>query len=509
MTPTAHVEIEVKYEAPDSLEMPLLIGVEGIAVVEEPVEEYLEATYYDTPDLALARAKVTLRRRTGGDDEGWHLKLPRALNERLELHRPLGKSAKVPPSLGELVAVYGKRARLAPVATLRTRRTVYRLFATDGGPVAEVADDHVEGEAADTATSTWREIEVESKGGNQALLARIGEQLEVAGALPSEASSKLARVLAHRLGDPASERSSNGGDDDLTAGELVRRHLAEQMATLRALDPLVRRDFPDAVHKMRVTVRRLRSALATYRRLLDKPVTEPVRGELKWLGTMLGEVRDAEVIHARLRDMIDAQRPSLIVGPVRRRLDRTIGGEHREAHRRCVSAMRGDRYFSLLDRLDEIAAGLALGGKRVDRPAVAAVPKEISRSFDRLRNYVEAAEALRAAGQDDPLDDVLHEVRKAAKRVRYGAESAEPVAGKDAETTVEAMKELQEVLGDHQDTVVTGTVLRRLAVAAHAAGEDAFTWGRLHALEEARHDHSGERYHSIIDDIATTPSWLR
>ncbi|MDQ3739227.1 MAG: CYTH and CHAD domain-containing protein [Actinomycetota bacterium] len=509
MTPTDHVEIEAKYDASESFELPLLIGVHGITVVEEPVEQYLEATYYDTDGLALARAGVTLRRRTGGGDEGWHLKLPRALDERLELRRPLGKSEHVPQSLAELVAVRSKRAGLCPVAIVRTRRTVHRLFGTDGGPVAEVADDHVEGEAPGTAPSIWREIEVESTGGNPSLLASIGKLLEDAGAKPSDAPSKLARVLAHRLAGSADDDIPAAAAEDLTAGELVRRHLADQMATFKALDPLVRRDFPDAVHKMRVTVRRLRSAMATYRRLLDKSVTEPLREELKWLGDVLGEARDAEVIHARLRAMIDEQRPSLVVGPVRRRLDRTIGGEHRQAHRRCVTAMRSDRYFSLLDSLDHTAAGLALTGKRIDKPADSGVPKEIRRSLKRLRRHVKVADALDAAGGDEKLDDVLHEVRKAAKRVRYGAESAEPVSGAEAETTVEAMKQLQEVLGDHQDTVVTRAVLRRLAADAHAAGEHTFTWGRLHALEEARGDRSGEQFHSIVDDIAAVPSWLK
>lgn len=509
MTATSHVEIETKYEANEALRMPLLVGVEGVAVAEEPFEELLAATYYDTPKLALARAGVTLRRRTGGGDEGWHLKLPRALNERLELRRPLGKSARVPPSLAELVAVYSRRDGLAPVATIRTHRIVHRLLAADGAALVEVADDHVEGEVPDVPTSTWREIEVESSSENEALLARIGEQLRDAGAWPSDAPSKLARALAHRLVDPVGNGAPTVDADKLTAGELVRGHLADQVATLKALDPLVRRDYPDAVHKMRVTVRRLRSALATYRRMLDKTLTEPLRDELKWLGGLLGGARDAEVIRARVREMIDGQPSSLVVGPVRRRLDRNIGGEHREAHRQCVTAMRGDRYLSLLDRLDHVAAGHALYGKRADKPADAGVPKEVGRSFKRLRKYVERAEALRAAGLHDEFDEVLHEVRKAAKRVRYGAESAHPVSGDDAETTVKAMKELQEVLGDHQDTVVVRAVLRRLAADAHAAGEDTFTWGRLHAMEEHRRDSSAEQYLSIIDDTAAVPSWLR
>lgn len=506
------IEIEIKYDVADTFKLPLLSGIEGVTAVEKPVEEQLEATYHDTPDLALARAGVTLRRRTGGGDEGWHLKLPRTLDERLELRRPLGKSASAPPSLARLVVAHSSRGRLSPVATLRTRRVVHRLLGTDERLVAEIADDHVEGEAPGQSGTTWREIEVELTpgGGDRALLAHIGERLQEAGACPSDAASKLARVLADRLpGDDGSDAVDADDTRDVSAGELVRRHLSEQVSALKDLDPLVRLDFPDAVHKMRVTVRRLRSALATYRRLLERQDTEPLRDELRWLGALLGDARDAEVIHSRLRGAIDEQHPSLVVGPVRRRLDRTMRYEHRQAHRRCVAAMDGDRYFELLHRLGQVAAGRSLRGKRIDKPADTAIPKEVARAAARMRKFVDVAEALDAADRHAELDDALHEVRKAAKRVRYAAESATPVAGKGAKATVEAMKDLQDVLGEHQDTVVARTAVRRLSADAHAAGEDTFTWGRLHALEEASCDRATQQYLSIIGDIAARPAWLR
>ncbi len=108
-----------------------------------------------------------------------------------------------------------------------------------------------------------------------------------------------------------------------TAGDVVAAYIDEQVSVLRRLDPAVRADAADAVHKMRVAVRRLRSTLATYRRLLDRDVTEPIRDELKWLGGVLGAVRDAEVIRRYLLGVVDDQPSDLVLGPVRERIEST------------------------------------------------------------------------------------------------------------------------------------------------------------------------------------------
>jgi CHAD domain-containing protein len=272
------------------------------------------------------------------------------------------------------------------------------------------------------------------------------------------------------------------------------------------VDPFTRVDAPDAVHKMRVAVRRLRSALATYRRLLDRSVTDPVRDELRWIGRALGPVRDSEVIRDHLREEVSEQPRPAVVGPVSRRIDRTLRAEHRDAHRQALTELRSDRYLALLDAVEEIAGGSALSGKRVDRPARKQVPREVRRTFDRM---VEFAEQADAAASPEETDRLLHEVRKAAKRVRYAAESADPVIGPGASGLAKQMEELQDVLGAHQDTVVVRQLLLRLGADAHATGDSAFTFGRLHALEEWRAARSRGQYDEMIDGLTKRPKWLR
>ena len=111
-------------------------------VVDGPDEYELSAVYYDTEDLRLTRSKITLRRRTGGDDAGWHLKVPARAGARTEVRLPLGRAARtVPEPLRRMVRVHSRGALLRPVAEISTDRTVRRLVDATGQVLAEVADE--------------------------------------------------------------------------------------------------------------------------------------------------------------------------------------------------------------------------------------------------------------------------------------------------------------------------------------------------------------------------------
>ena len=194
---------------------------------------------------------------------------------------------------------------------------------------------------------------------------------------------------------------------------------------MRHLDPAVRIDAADAVHQMRVAVRRLRSTLATYRRLLDREVTEPIRDELKWLGGVLGAVRDAEVIRSYLAGVVDEQPPSLVIGRVGLRIEATTTKQHDDAHRQALAELSSVRYLDLMAALEHLTE--AIRGERAKRPARAQLRKEIRRAHRRMRRHLDAA----LAG-DRPSEQEFHDVRKAAKRARYAAETALPVYGKRA-----------------------------------------------------------------------------
>lgn len=502
MRTATHVEIETKFDADDDVDVKDLTDVLGVAEVTGPVEQDLDARYFDTADLRLLRAGIGLRRRTGGDDSGWHLKIERAVGERLEVRRPLGRSpSRVPKALRELITVHVRDLDLAPVARLRTHRRVHRLVGATGDVVAEVADDEVCGEVVGAAPATWRELEVELVGGgDRDLLAAVERHLRALGATPAATSSKLARALAD---DVPADNEQAAVDKSSTAGAVAAAYLRAQTAAVLAVDPAVRLDVDDAVHKMRVAVRRLRSALAIYRRLLDGDVAEPLRDELKWLGGVLGAVRDTEVIRDHLQAALSEQPAPFVVGPVRRRIGTTLDAEHRDARRRVLAELSSPRYLALIDAITHLDE--AVCGKRATKPARKVLTKELRRTHRRMRRVLDAA----VAGSP-PSDEQLHDVRKATKRMRYAAESVTDVFGSTAKALAEQMEDGQEILGAHQDSVVIRDVLRRLADAAAEAGEPSFTYGRMHAAEQHRGDAAAATFLALVNDRwAIPPSWLR
>jgi inorganic triphosphatase YgiF len=200
-----HLEIEQKYDADAAFVLPRFgtLPELGGRRVADPKRYYLSATYFDTEDLRLSQHKVTLRRRVGGSDEGWHLKLPVRKDTRLEKHAPLGEGAPgaVPATLAAQIEDITAGERLHPVAILDTERTVVTLAAQSGEPLLEIADDKVTGTRLDTGGGEpliWREIEVEALSedpGAARLAEAVGKMLREAGAQPSASASKLSRVL--------------------------------------------------------------------------------------------------------------------------------------------------------------------------------------------------------------------------------------------------------------------------------------------------------------------------
>jgi len=202
--PTEHVETELKFEVSGDFVLPDLGSqADGVAVTD-PEVFLLVATYFDTADLRLAKASITLRRRTGGSDAGWHLKLPVTAGTRRELQVPLGDDATaVPAQLAAQVSTWVRDESLRVVAVLETRRTVRRLAGRGGETLAEVADDAVTGRVpgwgdAAAQPATWREIEIELVGGGPEILAAARARMTAAGARPSSAASKLGRLLGAR-----------------------------------------------------------------------------------------------------------------------------------------------------------------------------------------------------------------------------------------------------------------------------------------------------------------------
>ncbi|MGW2515933.1 CYTH and CHAD domain-containing protein [Streptomyces sp. NPDC001617] len=474
-------EIERKYESDDS-GLPDLTGVAGVADVLDKGTAQLDATYHDTSDLRLAAASITLRRRTGGSDAGWHLKLPVAPGVRDEIHAPL--SDTVPDELAGLVRARVREGQLVPVIRLNTTRGVHHLVDTEGRLLAEVALDTVRAQRlfGGEGAAEWTEIEVElADGGDPAFLDKVEKRLRKAGVRPSKSASKLARALAETKGGRPRSKDGDTGEP-ATAGDHVLAYARTQRDAIVALDPAVRLDAEESVHDMRVATRRLRSTFRSFRKVLDREVTDPIGVELKWLAGELGVGRDREVLAERLTAALDDLPPTLVSGPVRERMRSWAQAEHHGSRARLIGVLDSERYLKLLDALDAVVTDpplLKAAGRTPDKVLAKAVRKDFKKVSALIEDAME-----QPPGPDRDLG--LHEARKKAKRTRYAAEAAEPVLGGPAKSMVKSMKSLQTLIGEHQDSVMARQTLRELSAVAHAAGESAFTYGVLYGREEHR-----------------------
>lgn len=495
------MEIETKYDAGPGAQVPALTDLPSVARVAPPRVDSLAAVYFDTPGGALAGRGITLRRRTGGQDEGWHLKLPPEEPEetdqapgapearrRRELHAPLGRPDVVPGPLLAHLHVYLRGAEPAPVVQLDTQRTTHALYGADGTHLADLADDSVEARLlpGGAGRHQWREWEFELVHGGPELLGPASELLATAGATPAGHASKLAKALdalaAPAAGKHLASRPAAGGSTpELAAGSkapaaaVVGLYFATHLDVLLANDPGVRLEEPEAVHDMRSAARRLRSALAAYRKLYSKAPVRRLAAELKWLGGMLGAPRDAEV----LRERLDRHAAELPAGDdaaaARERLDRHGSEEFDAGYRRLLLAMESGRYFRLLDALEDFrdAPPLRTGATgKATRPGRKVAARAVAKASKRLRRAQKTAAGT--SGEGD-YEESLHRVRKDAKRLRHVAESAEPVRGGRARKVAKAAHRQQKILGDFHDAVIARDLLASL-------GADG-PYAALHARE--------------------------
>src|SRR6478735_7039621 len=367
---TRQSEIETKLEIAPDAKLPSLskrrrLAAVGITSAAYPQSYHLDAMYYDTPDLDLLRSKMTLRRRTGGPDAGWHLKLPAVQGARTEVGLPLsaGEPGAVPSELAGIVRGAARGRELIPVARLVNDRTVRHLLDEAGCTMIEVADDHV------TATpllggaakpSQWRELEAEIIEGNTDQLAATVDVLLSAGASKASSTSKLARALA--VGPAPARRGK-------TAGDTVLASLGRQRDLLIVADRGLREGVDGALHDARSAARRIRAMLTVYSPLFEGSDPAQLRAALRSFGSTLSAARDLEVARRRLVDQL-GEEPEEYARAARRRLDDACGSRLEAARSQARTLIDSDDYLQMLRDVDELIAHPKLS-RRAHRTAVA------------------------------------------------------------------------------------------------------------------------------------------
>lgn len=468
------LEVELKLETgPDGLDA-VAAALEAAGV--RLAERRMEARYFDTPDLRLKKAGLSLRIRRTGDVRVQTLKAEGAgmgaLFARPEWERAVDDDrpvlddvpdpirALLPDDLGEL----------APAFSVEVTRRVGAVLGAGG--IEVVIDRGVV--RADGQEAAIAEVELELTGGTPAALFALARDLAEAAPVRLGMLTKAER--GYRLLDGSADKPGKGERNVVAPGaNTAEAFAAIAGACLRQFrlneDLLLRTQDPDALHQARVALRRLRSALSIFRRVVADNRFDHLRGELRWLAATLGEARDLDVLIARTGrgDM--------------------LGEARTDAYRRVVEALASVRTRALM--LD-LAEWLAVGAWRT-APADPAAAAQSARAFacetlDRLRRRLKKrGKRLRKLD-----DEARHEVRIDAKKLRYAAEFFAGLFPGDkpqrrARRFVAAMQELQAHLGDLNDIATAPVVLARLGVTVDPTPETERT-RLIDAAAEAYHD---------------------
>lgn len=470
-------EREAKFEVADDFELPFLDEAAGRSSVK------LSAHYWDTADRRLLRWGQTLRHRhaSDGSEDGWTLKfgappgVPAAgvVLDRQELDEP-GPPDAPPARLAALVLGIVRGAPLEPIAAIETEREKFLIGAL------EVSDDRVSSSIDGTPGPSFRQIELEVKGsGAGRLLRDLSDRLTRAGAKPTSAS-KLETALGGQQ-DPEVKVPRLRPRSRLDT--LVGYALARSVIRLIEEDPKIRASADaDPVHDARVATRRLRSDLKTLEPYLSS--VEGLRTELGWLGGLLGEVRDLDVLIERMRTRI-AGLPEPDQTPAAAILARLDDDRHRRRGE-LLDGLGSGRYLALVDELIGASRRPPVADHADDRRARPALRRVTRKAW---RRTARAADRL---GRSSP-DAALHEVRKRAKRARYAAELGRDVFGKRATRLAERLTEVQDGLGEVQDSVVAEERLRALRLPS----DSAFVAGMLVCGERAARRDARDRWPSL------------
>ena len=419
-------EKNITFQIPSRFQIP-----ENIGVLISP--RVFTSTYYDSEQHRLGRLGLTLRKRVECGRGVWQLTIPSG-EHRIQLEVPSG-SRRIPDQFLDLLLAFFRAQDPIQLGKLRTWRTG-RLLQEEGKFVAEITLDSVALLRENKIASRFQEMALELKEGKGGHLASIQKILKKAGAkqqpLPQPKISQ-ALQLPYPLADPQVEPTS-------PPVEHIRAQLQTQISQILLHDPGTRLGRnSEALHQMRVATRRIRALFRTVRTILEPEWTKKMTQEVRWIGALLGEVRDWDVLLESLQKEyfhLHSQEERgfrLIVS--------TFQDEHALARSRLIDGLRSNRYLDLLNTLEGSVTRLPF---QSDQPHMSNLARK---AFAKLEKCVESSQG------HFPKQE-LHHTRILVKRARYTIELAEPFLGKRATHFLRQAKTLQGELGDHQDALI-------------------------------------------------------
>ncbi len=539
-----YLEVEAKFAVEQDTPAPPLTQITSVEATSPSVEHHLSAIYYDTQDLRLTHSKITLRRRSGGKDDGWHIKLP-AAQGRTEIHAPITEgSTAVPSELLVQVRAIVRRDELVPIAQVDNDRHETQAFAADGSLVAEFTDDHVTAWSLlpGGTKAQWREWEFElaeelaTSPEGRDIIHSATTVLINAGGRKSPSPSKLMTALGDSIHNVPTLDVLSQIDPD-SPEFAVLSALRTNRDKLVDYDSRVRNDEWDSIHQMRVATRELRSHMQVFEGILDGEKYHHVEKELQNLARILGEARDAEVVAERFKHLIDTDDAAVFDAETRQHLHEDMAEVYASAYEKVIDVLDSQRYLDLLDALDDIlrnppvvseetsVSGVSSEAPDTEAsphtdssPELRSLPQDSTRAKEEIlyqhldSAYRKLMKRHRKAVQSwsDPSieladrEQYFHDMRKAGKKLRYAAEAIGKTTELKTSPLYKACKELQSVLGDFQDCVTSRDMLLRQAAHAREAGEDTFGYGVAYERERQAGLDALTQYPKIIKKISSS-----
>jgi CHAD domain-containing protein len=243
-----------------------------------------------------------------------------------------------------------------------------------------------------------------------------------------------------------------------SASALVQRGCEESLAALKHYHARAVQFQAERIHQMRIGTRRLRAILHIFADIMDAEWASELEAELRWLGHLLGGVRDLDVLRARFRETARDKEGASKVRNALESIDRTLAVRHRDAKAALAEGLQSERYNMLIERLHsgQLAPPVTLEASgsvlEVLLPRLNRAWKKLSRAAEKLKQTDDAPE--------------FHRVRKMAKRIRYAAElMSTDFAPKEQDRVlrfIKRMKKLQDTLGELQDAEIAGKTVTLL-----------------------------------------------
>jgi CHAD domain-containing protein len=275
-----------------------------------------------------------------------------------------------------------------------------------------------------------------------------------------------------------------------TAREVIGAYLTEQCTVIIDSEAELRAG-ENVIHTTRVAVRRLRSTIRVFADLFDSEQAARLEEELVWWAGLLGGVRDMDILTQRQQALLAELPAELILGPVESTIQEELAVQRKQAMNEMLEALNSERFrkFIAMVRRWRSDTPFTPAAEASADSIDAAVKKAKKKAGKRLATAVAARRA------EEPSDGLFHRARKASKRHRYAVELVSPVWGAKADKIVSQRKDLQDLLGNHQDSIVSAAFLRDLgARRGMRSGQNGFSYGFLYARELAARD-------SLLDDL--------